>query len=37
MMLDGHGEWHLDPELSVGDGEYQNTVKRYWMDAIHEQ
>lgn len=29
-MLDGHLEWHRDADLGTGDGEYNNTVKRYW-------
>jgi len=29
-MLDGHLEWHKDADLGSGDGEYNNTTKRYW-------
>ena len=35
-MADGHGEYHKDEELGSGTGEYNNTIKRYWMDFIHE-
>jgi len=37
MMVDGHGEYHLDPDLGFGNGEYNNTIKRYWWDYVHEQ
>ena len=37
VMFDGHGEYHKDEDLGVGDSEYQHRVKRYWFDSIHEE
>ena len=37
VMVDGHGEYHKDADLGKGNGEYQNKVKRYWWDYIHER
>lgn len=37
IMLDGHGEYHKDADLGSGDGEYNNTTKRYWFNFIHEK
>jgi len=37
IMLDGHYEFHKDADLGSGNGEYNNTQKRYWFAYNVEQ
>ena len=37
MMLDGHHEFHKDTDRGSGNGEYNNTLKRYWLAYNVEQ
>ncbi len=37
IMVDGHHEFHKDEDLGSGDGEYNNTIKRYWWAYNLEQ